>query len=194
MHVQSNSGAGRAHETDEAIWEAFMAEPRAGLELLYDCYSSLVYGLARTILANVQDAEDLTSAVFMSLLTRGAYDPARGSLAGYLGAITRSRAIDRLRARRRALRLVDDRALHDETEAGPILPLDEASMDESAQAVHQALAALPDTQRRALELSYFRGLTQAEIAVQLGAPLGTVKGWVRQGLYGLRDALRNFQE
>lgn len=193
MHVQSDADAGQPQETDAAIWAAFEANPRAGFERLYDCYAKMVYGLARTILENTQDAEDLTSEVFMSLLSRRNYDPARGSLVGFLCAMTRSRAIDRLRARKRTVRLLDDPVSPAE-DAGPLLPADEASIDESAHAVREALAALPATQRRVIELAYFKGLTQVEIAEKLAAPLGSVKTWARQGLYGLRGALARFQD
>lgn len=192
MQTHSAESVGQTGATDAEIWAAFAAQPLAGLDALYEQYSSLVYGLARRILANPQDAEDLTQEVFMSLLSHRTYDPARGSLGSYLVAVTRSRALDRLRARRRRLLPFDGGVALDDPDGRPALPIEEASMDQSARAVREALAGLPVAQRQVLELAYFRGLTQSEIAAHLAAPLGTVKSWARQGLYGLRNALGRF--
>ncbi|MGH8238033.1 MAG: sigma-70 family RNA polymerase sigma factor [Steroidobacteraceae bacterium] len=193
MQSRSDDNIAAAGETDAEIWAAFAAQPLIGFERLYDRYSSLVFGLARTIMANSQDAEDLTHEVFMSLLTRRTYEPARGSLPSFLTAVTRSRAIDRLRASSRRIRLLDGRVALDETDStSTSLPLEKVAMDESAQAVRTAMAALPPSQRRVLELAYFKGLSQAEIAAHLDTPLGTVKSWARQGLQSLRNALGEF--
>jgi RNA polymerase sigma-70 factor (ECF subfamily) len=174
---------------DRALWSAFVSDPSAGVEGLYDRYSKLVYGLARTILADAHEAEDLTHEVFMSLLTRCTYDPARGSLASYLCAMTRSRAIDRTRSRGRAQRLLHKSgALEAQEDEAPAVA-EEISTAESARAVRAALARLPAIQRQVLELAYFKGLTQTEIAARLDTPLGTVKSWARRGLFTLRSAL-----
>jgi len=193
MQSRSDDNTGPARETDAEIWAAFAAQPLIGFERLYDRYSSLVFGLARTIMANAQDAEDLTHEVFMSLLTRRTYEPARGSLPSFLTAVTRSRAIDRLRVRARSIRLLDGRVALDEADSTFALPpLEEVAMDECAQAVRAAMAELPPAQRQVLQLAYFKGLSQSEIAAHLGTPLGTVKSWARQGLHSLRDALGGF--
>ena len=177
---------------DAELLRLLVADPAAGIEQLYDRYSALVYGLARKILGDAQEAQDLTQEVFVSLLSSCAYDPARGSFASFLTAVARSRAIDLLRARSRSSRLLG--LWGDETVPGAHpLPHDAVADGECAQSVQAALAGLPDTQRRVLELAYFKGLSQSEIAQALDTPLGTVKTWARNGLYSLRDALRNLQ-
>jgi RNA polymerase sigma-70 factor, ECF subfamily len=184
---------GRASDQDDdaEVLRLLATDPASGMEQLYDRYSPLVYGLARKILGDPQEAQDLTQEVFVSLLNRCAYDPARGSFASFLTAMARSRAIDQLRARSRSSRLLG--IWGDETAPGAQpQPHEAVAEGECAHSVQAALAALPDTQRRVLELAYFKGLSQSEIARALDTPLGTVKTWARNGLYSLRDALRNF--
>ena len=188
--VSSQSTAARQPEVDRQLLMLLTSEPLTGLARIYDQYSGLVYGLARAILTNTQEAEDLTQEIFVGLLGRCAYDPSRGSLASFLTMMTRSRAIDMLRSRDRTTRLLetwgDGNALGAAT-----TPHEEVSSDESAQNLRLALASLPAAQRQVLEMAYFKGLTQVEIAEALNAPLGTVKTWVRKGLYSLRNALQN---
>jgi RNA polymerase sigma-70 factor (ECF subfamily) len=178
-------------DSEAGLWPAFQADPLKGLEGIYDRYASLVFGLARKILHSEQDAEDLTQEVFLSLLHSCPYEPRRGSLAAYLATVTRSRAIDRVRAKGRSLRLLSAWVALDPEAADVGLPGDEAVLEENAVAVRAALAALPVKQREALELAYFKGLTQTEIATEMDAPLGTVKTWVRQALLSLRETLRS---
>ena len=176
-------------ETDAELLAGLAADQAGALGLLYDRYAGLVYGLAMRILGTPADAEDLTQEIFLNLCKHCDYDPARGSLNAFLVTLTRSRAIDRIRARTRKTRFLAHWG--DEIVAGePIAsPLDQLSVAECSTHVRQALAALPETQRRVLEMSYYRGLTQTEIADELEAPLGTVKSWTRKGLLKLRDAL-----
>ncbi|RYG77037.1 sigma-70 family RNA polymerase sigma factor [bacterium] len=159
---------------------------------LYDRYSSLVHGLARRMLGNAQEAEDLTHEVFVSLLSRSTYDPSRGTVAAYLCTMTRSRSLDRLRARSRARTSLVHQVLEHE-QRSPAAG-EEVTDDEAANAVRAALAGLEDDQRVAIELAYFEGLSQTEVATRLGAPLGTVKSWTRRGLLQLRGVLKEFGE
>ena len=184
------SVAPRQAELDKQLLQQLVAEPLEGLARIYDQYAQLVYGLARAILTNTQEAEDLTQEIFVGLLGRCAYDPARGSLASFLTMMTRSRAIDILRSRDRTSRLLE--TWGDGSNANVAMtPHEEVSTDESARNVRLALDSLPAAQRQVLEMAYFKGLTQVEIAEALNAPLGTVKTWVRKGLYSLRHALQN---
>ena len=184
----------RSDQPDERLVGVLADDPSA-LGLLYDRYGSLVYGLALAILTKKDEAEDLTQEVFLSLHDHNrAFEPARGSLGAYLTTLTRSRAIDKLRSGSRRVRI-----LRAQYEAEPVMPvqatpMDEASSRETAVRVRQALADLPPNERRALELFYYQGMTQAEIAEHVGAPLGTVKSWCRRGLLGLRDVLGDLVE
>jgi RNA polymerase sigma-70 factor (ECF subfamily) len=141
------------------------------------------------MLGSATEAQDLTQDVFLALCRHNRYDASRGSLTAYLVAMTRSRAIDRLRARGRTQRLFDPT---DEPIAHAVAasrPAEEVSLMQCAARVREAVAALPDDQRRVLELAYYRGLSQAEIADETGLPLGTVKTWTRKALLVLRGRL-----
>jgi RNA polymerase sigma-70 factor (ECF subfamily) len=191
---QAGGSVDRSDQPDERLVGVLADDPSA-LGLLYDRYGSLVYGLALAILTKKDEAEDLTQEVFLSLHDHNrAFDPARGSLGAYLTTLTRSRAIDKLRSGSRRVRIL--RAQYEAEPAMPAqaTPMDEASSRETAVRVKQALAELPPNERRALELFYYQGMTQAEIAEHVGAPLGTVKSWCRRGLLGLRDVLGDLVE
>jgi RNA polymerase sigma-70 factor (ECF subfamily) len=172
-----------------------LARDPSALEVIYDRYARLVYGLALAALRNPDDAQDLTQEIFVSLYRQsGSYDPSRGALAGFLTAMTRSRAIDRLRARGRKVRLLRDFE-HTALPSSPsFTPHEQISIEQYGERVRAALAALPENQRRVLEMAYYRGLSQAEIAADLAASLGTVKSWARRGLQSLRQALGDLLE
>jgi RNA polymerase sigma-70 factor, ECF subfamily len=176
-------------ETDAELVAALAVDQSSALGRLYDRHAGLVYGLAMKILATPSEAEDLTQEVFLSLCTKCDYDATRGSLSAFLVTITRSRAIDKIRGRQRKVRLLEqwgDAVIPDEPVASP---LEELSTAECSARVRAALANLPEAQRRVLEMSYYRDLSQTEIAAELEKPLGTVKSWARKGLLGLRDSL-----
>jgi len=155
----------------------------------YDRYAALVLTFATRLLQVRADAEDLLQEVFLQVWRQAkSYDQARGSPEAWIMTITRSRAIDKLRSRRR----------RDESAGSPQVssPLDGVAKVENGAAesearltVHGALAHLPEAQRVVLELAYFDGFTQAEIAARLGEPLGTVKTRLRAGLERLRGFL-----
>ena len=175
--------------TDEELLAALAGDPTGALGLLYDRYAGLVYGLAMRLLGAPAEAEDLTQEIFLTLCSKCDYDPARGTLNAFLVTLTRSRAIDKIRARTRKTRALE----HWGDALAPVAPIaspvDELSLAECSAHVRAALATLPEAQRRVLEMSYYRGLTQTEIADELAAPLGTVKSWTRKGLLKLRDTL-----
>jgi RNA polymerase sigma-70 factor (ECF subfamily) len=156
------------------------------LEPLYERYAKLVFGRALAILHSRDEAEDLTQEVFMTLCGPTAYDPQRGSVSSFLLAITRSRAIDRLRRQERSTRLLKSWRV-----APPPMPSEHVSMRRTAERVRAALAELPGPQRQVLEMAYYRGLSQREIASELDTPLGTVKTWSRRALRTLGHALED---
>ena len=176
---------------DASLWDESTHDRSAALAEIYDRYAPVVYGLARKILGQAEEAEDLVQEIFASLVTRSDYDPARGSLAAYLVTLTRSRAIDRLRGRARRSKALE-RFRSDPRESNQPSALERISFMELSREVDKALGALPEKQRQVLEMAYFRGMSQSEIASELSAPLGTVKSWARLGLFGLRDALARF--
>lgn len=163
------------------------------LGYLFDHYSSLVYTLAYKILGNSPEAEDLMQEIFLGLWERCTYNPSRGSLSSFLATVTRSRAIDRLRMKGNRRRILSQ--WQESLSPKPSLtPLDHASQSEKRQALQQALTELPSEYRQVLELSYFGGYSQSQIAEQLDKPLGTVKTWARKGLLQLRQSLQTQME
>jgi RNA polymerase sigma-70 factor, ECF subfamily len=160
------------------------------LARLYDGTVALVYGLALRILRDTGGAEEITEDVYMQVWRHAArYDATRGSVTRWLLTLTRSRAIDRVRAgasqRERHTPLDEAAEVHD-TAPGPEHA---ATERERRSLVRAALARLSAEQREAIELAYFRGMSHSEIATCLGAPLGTVKTRIRLGMDRLRASL-----
>jgi RNA polymerase sigma-70 factor (ECF subfamily) len=176
--------------SDEQLLEAVAADPSA-LAALYGRYAKLVYRRALAILRCREEAQDLTHEVFLSVCEPTAYDRDRGSVGAFLTTMTRSRAIDRLRRRGRSARLL--RTWHEAAPATPAprTPFEHVSMRRSVERVRALLAELPGTQRQVLEMAYYDGLSQREIAADLGTPLGTVKSLSRRALQKLERALRS---
>jgi RNA polymerase sigma-70 factor, ECF subfamily len=162
------------------------------LSLLYDRYSRLVYGLALKILANSEEAEDITQDIFLALWQRQTYNPDRGSLGSFLTTMTRSRAIDKLRSRGTRYRFLLRWEGMARSETVTAAPLEQASLKERSQIIYAALEQLPSNERQVLEIAYYEGLSQSEIAKRLEIPLGTVKTRSRQGLLKLRQALQSY--
>ena len=184
----------RAIEPDDELLVRRVVERDAdAFAQLYDRHGSLVYSVALRVLADSALAQDMAQDVFLRLWrTPGAYDPARGRFVNWLVSVTRNRAVDEVRARgRRRLREVGDlpggEDPPDGRAADPHLAALQAAERESVQ---RALLLLPEEQRQVLELAYWRGLTQQEIAERLGQPLGTIKTRTRLAMKKLRAALR----
>ena len=157
---------------------------------LYDCHGGMVYSIALSILRDSGRAEDVTQEVFTTLWTEAhRYDPAVGRFAPWLYRIARNRAIDMLRKFRREV-LPDELIIFDLL-LGPAgdSPSEAVLQRHDALRVRAALREIPDEQRRLLELAYFGGLTQSQMAEELDLPLGTVKTRVRTGLRRLRALL-----
>jgi RNA polymerase sigma-70 factor (ECF subfamily) len=172
---------------------AVLAEGQVkALSVLYDRYARLVYSLAYKILENTEEAEDITQEVFLTLWRRNTYDPKRGSLSSFLTTMTRSRAIDKLRSKGARLRVLQRLQGTVRLEANTPTPLEQASIGERSQVIRRALAQLSETERQVLEIAYYEGLSQSEIAKRLNIPLGTVKTRSRQGLLKLRQTLQDY--
>jgi RNA polymerase sigma-70 factor, ECF subfamily len=176
------------------VWGPLVERAAGGdadaLAQLYDGTVSLVYGLALRILRDAGGAEEITEDVYMQVWRQATrYDSARGSVVRWLLTLTRSRAIDRLRAgatQRERSAPLDEAADVLETMPGPEHA---AAEGERRTLVRAALARLSAEQRQAVELAYFRGMSHSEIASHVGVPLGTVKTRIRLGMNRLRASL-----
>jgi RNA polymerase sigma-70 factor (ECF subfamily) len=155
----------------------------------YDLHAALVHTFALRILRERGEAEEVVQDVFVQVWRQaGAYSPDRGTPEAWLITLTRSRGIDKLRSRRRRDEMVRP-ADNPDRLPEPAVPDGAAGQVEARATLGGALADLPAAQRSVLELAYFDGLTQSEIAARLGEPLGTVKTRMRSGLERLRGAL-----
>jgi len=180
-------------ELDDAALIALVAKrDEAALTALYDRYSRLVFSVAVRVVGQRQLAEDVTLDTFQNVWqAAGSFRRERGRLATWLMSVARHRAIDELRR-------LGARPEGNSVELGEGVEKSAARsdsvedlvwLDQRRAAVRRALAELPDPQRRALELAYFGGLTQQEIAERLNTPLGTIKTRMRMGMQKLRRAL-----
>ena len=169
--------------SDEQLVARCAAGDRSALAAIYDRYATLVFSLVVRILGEGMAAEEATQDTFMALGRRaGDYSAERGRLLSWLLTIARNRAIDELRRGRTRADAVEW------SNAGPNQPgLEDTSLPRVY--VRRALALLPGAQREVLELAYYGGMTQQEIAEYLSVPLGTVKTRMRLGLQRLRTAL-----
>ena len=180
---------GQGGVSDEELLAAVGRRDEAAVAALYDRYGRLAFSLAYRILGDQGAAEDVVQDAFLSVWRRAAsFQPGRGSVRTWLLSIVHHRAIDRLRgtagrARRdTALEEVDRVAALDD-------PWREVELTLQRDVLKKGLATLPEEQRRTIELAYFGGYTQTEIAGAMGVPIGTVKGRMRIGLQKLRALL-----
>lgn len=178
-----------SNQTDAELFKQLRSGNISALGVFYERYGEVVYRVALRMLTNPQEAEDLTQEIFLYLSKKGNYDETRGSMVVFLVTMTRSRAIDRHRQkssyRQRILKWFNNSPSQ---EYGGLM--DKIALKEVSQRVRNAIAHLPLKQQQVLEMAYFDGLSQSEIAEKLNMPLGTVKTYKRKGLLKLRELLQ----
>jgi RNA polymerase sigma-70 factor (ECF subfamily) len=176
---------------DHALVQRMAAGDERALGELYDRHGRAAYALVCAIVGERADADEVVVDVFKQAWHSAArFEPARGSVGSWLVTIARTRALDLVRARGRRSRALERAVLLSEGGvAASESPDRDAERSETRRIVTRALADLPEPQRRAIELAYFGGLSQSEIATQLGEPLGTVKTRIRDGMAKLRTLL-----
>jgi RNA polymerase sigma-70 factor (ECF subfamily) len=185
------SGDDRSRE-QAALVAAMAGGDKTAMGALYDQLSGPLYSLAHRMLGDDGEAQDLTQDIFLQLWrTAASYDPSRGSVFSWAATLTRNRAIDRIRMRQRRGELLAQAApdLQPGALGGEADSAASLWVQEKAAAVRQALAGIAPDQQQAIELAFFSGLTQQEIAVRLNEPLGTIKARIRRGLLKLKDRL-----
>lgn len=158
----------------------------AALADLYDRHAPLLHSVLTQKLGDSAESEDIVHDVFLKLHTKGAlYNPSLGKPVAWLLTVARNMAVDRLRRRsiqqkylnRQAGELVDS------------VPARSGPHEDELELLRHCVKILPDQHRDTLQLAYFSGLTQQEIAEQLSQPLGSVKAWIRRGLMKLRECV-----
>lgn len=181
--------ASPADDADQAVLALVAAGQLDALQDLYDRYKTMAYSIALRITADASLAEDVVQDAFLGVWRNaGRYVDGRGSVKTWLLSIVHHRAVDAVRRRRPTTELPER-----EDVPPPALTVPDIWSDVAAgldrEEIAAAMATLSDVQREAIELAYWGGLTQVEIAERTGTPLGTVKSRVRLGLLALRRAL-----
>ena len=180
---------------DDELMDRLESRDLGAFEALYDRYGDLVYSVSLRVVGDTYVAEDVTQDVFLRVWRRPEqFDVARGKFVTWLLSVTRNRSIDHRRSQSRRMRHEMAPTADGEEDT---LPSDDLQDDPAAvtvltderAAVRKAMEVLPPEQMLAIQLAYFGGLTQQEIANKLGQPLGTVKTRIRLGMQKMRGAL-----
>ena len=177
---------------DTALIERIRNADRTAFMTFYDRFSPLLFSVAARVLGDRKEAEDVLQEVMLTIWNKsGEYDPQLGSLSSWAVALTRNKALDRLRARTRRLRLIEEVAIMAEESGAASSPSanDVIHGRERAEMLRAAMKDLPTEQRMAIELAFFTGMSQTDIATRLQQPLGTVKARIRRGMLRLREQL-----
>jgi len=192
--VAGSVASERTADADSALVARMADGDDAALASLYDHHGRLAYSLAFGILGDGADAEEAVADAFLQAWTSApTFDPSRATVAGWLTMMVRTRALDRLRSRRRRGALIERVAQFEGVDAVRPAAMEEADAraerSQAGERVAAALATLPPAQRKVIELAFFGGLSHSEIAAQLGEPLGTVKTRIRSAMEKLRSLL-----
>ena len=187
------SDSNQGEVSDEELMQRLFIRDRHAFEEIFERYGDLVYSTALRVLRDPHLAEDISQEIFIRLWRKpDSYVAERGRFLTWLISVTRNRAVDEVRARGRRQRHEtaspeeQERELPADTANDPAL---NAQLAEQRRIVRAALAGLPTEQRQVIELAFFGGFTQQEIADRLSQPLGTVKTRIRLGMQKLRAAL-----
>jgi len=183
-----------AEETQTQLLRRVAAQDRQALAEFYDEVAGVLFATAVRILGDPQEAEEVIQDVFVQIWRKAPmFDITLGTPFHWAVSITRNRSIDRLRARQRRTRVLDELRGDAASETEFYSPATPAALDtEHFSTVRVAVSSLPSDQRQAIELAFFGGMTHAEIAGHLGEPLGTVKARIRRGMLKLRESLQAY--
>jgi RNA polymerase sigma-70 factor, ECF subfamily len=178
-------------EADYALLERLAQEDSSAMSTAYDRFSGVVYSIACRVLRPGAEAEDVTQEVFVKIWNRArSYNRSLGTPLTWIMTMTRNQAIDKLRSlQRRSAILEENSAEQHEVAETTSTGANMILAEEKAKLIKQSLKGLPGDQKLALELAFFSGLTQMEIAAHLKEPLGTIKARIRRGMLRLREPL-----
>jgi len=187
-----------SRDEDERWMLEIQAQQPEALEKLYDKYAPVIKSLAHRIVNNETEAEDLVQEIYMEIWNQsGSYAPEKGKPLGWILTLARRRSIDRLR-KRQAYQRAEDR-LQLETEQQPdawIFQSTDSDLEKSdlRHILRNTMETLPDAQKMAVELAYYKGMSQREIAAKTGIPLGTIKTRLELGLRKIAEALKGVRD
>ena len=177
-------------QPDEELARRLQRRDPDAMKDLYDRFGRVAYSVVLTIVRDASIAEDLVQETFLRVWNRiQAFEPGRGALGPWLVAIARNRAIDHVRS---SASRIDRNAFELDVREHPSLFVDmerEVVNTDHARIIRAAMAKLSENQRKVIELAYYEGLSQTEMAERMGQPLGTIKTWVRMALGILREEL-----
>ena len=191
----SYSGEGRSNADDVALIRRMADADETALGALYDRWFRSLYSLVFHLLKDADEAEDVVEETFWQAWRKASsYEPSRGAVSTWLLTIGRRKALDRIRAKKRHKEdpIGNDGAFADLPSMDPN-PSQDLEGSELREHVRLALNELPEEQRQVLQLGYFRGMSQSEIADFTGQPLGTVKTRMRLAMQKLREPLSMFR-
>ena len=181
------------NHVDAAMLQRIGTRDVAAFQEFYRKFSGLLFSTIHRVLNDHQDAEDIMQEVLVQIWQKAhLYEPSKGKPLTWVTTMARNRAIDRIRSKQRRSRLNDEF----EQETKPLQPeFDESTSDrvisgESDRTIKKAVMELTPDQREAIQLAYFDGLTQSEIANKLREPLGTVKARIRRGVQRLEQVVK----
>jgi RNA polymerase sigma-70 factor (ECF subfamily) len=180
-------------EAQAQLLRRIASQEREALGDFYDQTAAPLFSTAFRILGDTHEAEEVVQDVFVQIWNRAStFDGALGTPFHWALGIVRNRSIDRLRARQRRSRLLQEMVEQSPTEPEPPPDNQFALNEEEVTQVRKALKDLPLEQRQSIEMAFFAGMTHAEIASQLGQPLGTIKARIRRGMLKLRESLQAY--
>jgi RNA polymerase sigma-70 factor, ECF subfamily len=178
-----------ARDAENELVRRVVRGDAGALRTIYERHGGRAMAIALRVLQLPHEAEEVVQETFLEIWKRAAtFDPGRGAVAAWVSTIARTRAIDRLRLRASAARAA---AVSAEPLPPARTPVEAVEQREARQIIEVALRALPEEQRRVIELAYFQGLSQSEIAERTGEALGTVKTRVRLAMEKLSGLVGN---
>lgn len=180
--------------TPEELLAGIASGCRDSFSALYDSFHSALYGIAFGVTRNHSEAQEILQEAFLSIWKKsGSYDPRLGKASTWIIHLTRNLSIDRLRKRQR--HDAGQERLSEEPPPEPLVadPVHRLISRERARRVREELRRLPDDQRLVLELAFYEGMTQSEIAERLGEPLGTIKSRIRRAMERVRSVVSDLE-
>ncbi|MFO1485474.1 MAG: sigma-70 family RNA polymerase sigma factor [Verrucomicrobiaceae bacterium] len=186
-------------ETDPAVEEDIRLLKRVAerdpvsFQMFYKKYSGLIFASISNVLNDHHDTEDVMQEVLVQVWNKAhLYEPRKGKPLTWLTTLARNRAIDRIRSKQRRSRLNDDFETENKKDQFEFEPSGHENLEdkERDRILHHAVSRLTPDQREAIELTYFSGLTQAEVAERLHEPLGTIKARIRRGVSRLETLVK----